>query len=86
MDPTSDFKQKIVEYLESVHIREFMTGTQEEVKHHIEIEKTQNPNYQDPTPRLYLIHHHLYVKIQPVMNRIVIIVKNLKLGGKNSEK
>jgi len=52
MDPTLDFQQKIVEYLESVHIGEFMTGTQEEVKHHIEIEKSQNPNYQDPTQTL----------------------------------
>ena len=52
MDPTLDFQQKIVEYLESVHIEEFMTRTQEEVKHHIEIEKTQNPNYQDPTQTL----------------------------------
>ncbi len=52
MDPTSDFQQKIVEYLESVHIGEFMTGTQEEVKHDVEIEKTQNPNYQDPTQTL----------------------------------
>jgi hypothetical protein len=52
MDSTSDFQQKIVEYLESVHIGEFMTGTQEEIKHHIEIEKTQNPNYQDPTQTL----------------------------------
>jgi len=52
MDSTSDFQQKIVEYLESVHIGEFLTGTQEEVKHHIKIEKTQNPNYQDPTQTL----------------------------------
>ena len=52
MDPTSDFQQKMVEYLESVHIGEFMTGTQEEVKHHVEIEKSQNQNYQDPTQTL----------------------------------
>ena len=29
-----------------------MTGTQEEVKHHVEIEKSQNQNYQDPTQTL----------------------------------
>jgi len=52
MDPTSDFQQKIVEYLESVHIGKFMTGTQEKIKYHIKIEKTQNPNYQDPTQTL----------------------------------
>ncbi|KAF9460481.1 hypothetical protein BDZ94DRAFT_1266026 [Collybia nuda] len=27
MDPTSDFQKKIVEYLESVHIGEFMTNS-----------------------------------------------------------
>jgi len=31
MDPTSDFQQSIVEYLESVHIGEFMTGSMDEV-------------------------------------------------------
>jgi hypothetical protein len=52
MDPTLDFQQKIVEYLESVHIGAFMTGTQEEVQHYIEIEKSQNQNYQDLTQTL----------------------------------
>src|SRR6266567_1683542 len=52
MDPTSDFQQKIVEYLESVYIGEFMTGTQEEVEQEIKLEKTQNKNYQDPTQTL----------------------------------
>jgi len=32
MDPNSDFQKKIVEYLESVHVGEFMTGTMDEVK------------------------------------------------------
>src|ERR1700679_3872042 len=32
MDPTSDFQQKMVEYLESVHLGEFMTGSIDEVK------------------------------------------------------
>ena len=27
IDPTSDFQQKMVEYLESVHIGEFLTGS-----------------------------------------------------------
>ncbi|KDR67902.1 hypothetical protein GALMADRAFT_49412, partial [Galerina marginata CBS 339.88] len=52
MDPTSEFQKKIVEYLESVHIGEFMTGTQEEVGHKIKLEKTQNKDYQDPTQTL----------------------------------
>src|SRR5436853_173871 len=45
MDPTSDFQQKIVEYLESVHIGEFMTGTQEEVGDKINFEKAQKKLY-----------------------------------------
>jgi hypothetical protein len=32
MDPTSDFQQKLVEYLKSVHSGEFMTGSMDEVK------------------------------------------------------
>jgi hypothetical protein len=32
MDPNSDFQKKIVEYLESVHVGEFMTGTMETKK------------------------------------------------------
>jgi hypothetical protein len=32
MDPNSDFQKKIVEYLESVHVGEFMTGTIETKK------------------------------------------------------
>src|ERR1700732_553803 len=36
MDPNSDFQKKIVEYLESVHVGEFMTGTMEEVKEQVD--------------------------------------------------
>ena len=32
MDPNSDFQKAFVEYLESVHIGEFMTGTMDDVK------------------------------------------------------
>ena len=32
MDSSSDFQKKIVEYLEIVHVGEFMTGTMDEVK------------------------------------------------------
>ena len=52
MDPASDFQQKIVQYLESVHVGEFLTGTMEEVKTKIDIEVTQNKNYNDPTQTL----------------------------------
>jgi Helitron helicase-like domain at N-terminus len=36
MDPNSDFQQKMVEYLESVHIGGFMTGTMNEVKEQVQ--------------------------------------------------
>ena len=32
MDPESDFQKKMVEYLESVHMGEFITGSVEDVK------------------------------------------------------
>src|ERR1700677_3212650 len=52
MDPTSDFQQKIVEYLEGVHIGEFITGTMEDVQSRVDTEMAQNKNYQDPTQTL----------------------------------
>jgi len=78
MDPTSDFQQKIVEYLESVHIGEFMTGTQEEVKHHIEIKKTQNPNYQDPTLFVKLHKSAKVIQIPGLPENVVPLVKGTK--------
>jgi hypothetical protein len=35
MDPNSDFQKKIVEYLEGVHVGEFMTGNMDEVKEQV---------------------------------------------------
>ena len=52
MDPTSDFQQKMVEYLESVHVGEFLTGTMDEVKNQVDIDMSQNKNYTDPTQTL----------------------------------
>ena len=52
MDPNSDFQQKIVEYLESVHVGEFLTGTKEEVEKKLKAEKEKNKDYQDPTQTL----------------------------------
>ena len=52
MDSTSDFQQKMVEYLESVHIGEFMTGTMEDVKSNVDKEEADNKSYQDPTQTL----------------------------------
>ena len=52
MDPNSDFQQKMVEYLESVHVGEFLTGSLDEVKQRVETEKDQNKLYNDPTQTL----------------------------------
>ena len=40
MDPESDFQKKMVEYLESVHMGEFITGSLEDVKQNLDIAKT----------------------------------------------
>src|SRR6202011_4700344 len=51
MDPNSDFQKKMVEYLESVHVGEFMTGTMDEVKEQVH-ENMKAEEYQDPTQTL----------------------------------
>jgi hypothetical protein len=51
MDPNSDFQKRIVEYLESVHVGEFMTGTMDEVKEKVD-ENMKAKEYRDPTQTL----------------------------------
>ena len=51
MNPNSDFQKAFVEYLESVHIGEFMTGTMDDVKANV-AEKSKNEDYKDPTQTL----------------------------------
>src|ERR1700723_4444536 len=51
MDPNSDFQKKIVKYLESVHVGEFMTGTMDEVKEQVQ-ENMKAKEYRDPTQTL----------------------------------
>jgi hypothetical protein len=51
MEPNSDFQKKIVEYLESAHVGEFMTGTMEEVKEQVD-ENMKSEEYKDPTQTL----------------------------------
>jgi hypothetical protein len=48
MDPNSDFQKKIVEYLESVHVGKFMTGTMDEVKEQVD-ENMKAEEYKDLT-------------------------------------
>jgi len=51
MDPNSEFQQKMVEYLESVHQGEFLMGSIEEIRHNVDAAE-QNKNYQPPTHTL----------------------------------
>jgi Helitron helicase-like domain at N-terminus len=51
MDQNSDFQKKTVEYLESVHVGEFMTGTMDEVKEQVD-ENMKAKEYKDPTQTL----------------------------------
>jgi methanogenic corrinoid protein MtbC1 len=76
MEPTSDFQKKIVEYLESVHVGEFMTGTMDEVKEQVH-ENMKTEEYRDPT--LCLMHLQ---NIQTVTVTNVNLVKIQLTGGK----
>jgi hypothetical protein len=51
MDPESNFQRRLVEYLESVHVGEFMTGPMEKVASNVEHLAT-NLEYKDPTQTL----------------------------------
>ena len=51
MDPNSDFQREMVEYLESVHVGEFKTGTMDEVKEQVD-ENMKSEKYKDPTQTL----------------------------------
>ena len=51
MDLNSDFQKKIVEYLESVHVGEFLTGTMDEVKEQVD-ENMKAKEYKDPPQTL----------------------------------
>ncbi|KIL57946.1 hypothetical protein M378DRAFT_15905 [Amanita muscaria Koide BX008] len=51
LDTNSDFQQKIVAWVESCQIGEFVTGTQEEVLQRVQ-EKAKSPDYKDPTETL----------------------------------
>ena len=51
MDPNSDFQKRMVEYLKSVLVGEFMTGTMDEVKEQVD-ENIKAKEYRDPTQTL----------------------------------
>lgn len=52
MDPNSDFQKAMVEYLESVHVGEFMTGTAKDVRERIDKLNQENPARVPPTETL----------------------------------
>ena len=51
MDPESDFQKKMVEYLESVHMGEFITGSLADVKQNLDIAELDD-KYKNPTETL----------------------------------
>ena len=51
MDPNSDFQQRIVQYLESVHLGEFITGSMDDVASEVD-QKASAKTYSDPTQTL----------------------------------
>jgi hypothetical protein len=53
MDQNSEFQRKMVEYLESVHMGEFMTGKMEDVKKGLDIAEL-NDDYRNPTETLLI--------------------------------
>ena len=51
LNPNSDWKNNLISWLESCHIGQFMTGTQNEVVNNV-AEQTKNESYRDPTETL----------------------------------
>jgi hypothetical protein len=51
LDPESEFRRQLIDYLESVHIGEFLTGTQSEVLQQVTV-ASQSETYRDPTQTL----------------------------------
>jgi hypothetical protein len=51
MDPNSDFQKKMVQYLESTHMGEFITGSLEDVKQNLDMAELDD-EYKNPTETL----------------------------------
>src|SRR6266536_1238132 len=51
LDPNSDFQVKLVQYLESVHVGEFLNGTMDQVKAKVD-QESRSGTYKDPTQTL----------------------------------
>ena len=52
MDPHSDFQKAMVEYLESVHMGEFINGDMGDVASRLDEQKVKNPFHVPPTETL----------------------------------
>lgn len=78
MDPNSDFQQAMVEYLESVHMGEFMTGSMESVKQNIKIHPGSHPQ------RHCQSHHPRSATTLP--NQTVSSVRSIHPGGPDSSR
>ena len=77
MDPSSDFQKKIVEYLESAHVSEFMTGTMADVKEQVH-KNMKTEEYHNPTQTFHILN------LQIVTVNNVKLVKIQLIGGTNS--
>jgi hypothetical protein len=53
MDPESDFQKQMVEYLESVHMGEFITGSLGDVKQKLDMAELDD-EYKNPTETLQI--------------------------------
>jgi hypothetical protein len=51
LQPDSQFGKSLIEYLESAHSGDFITGSQDEVEENVE-HRMADANYQDPTMTL----------------------------------
>jgi Helitron helicase-like domain at N-terminus/PIF1-like helicase len=51
LDPSSDFQTKLIEYLESTHVGEFLTGSQDDIMAQVKHD-SQSEGYLDPTQTL----------------------------------
>lgn len=83
LDSNSDFQQRMVEYLESVHMGEFMDATMENVRQQIDDATLADKN-RTPPLRLYLNLRYIprLVKVLVMMNH----VRKCKFGGQTSSR
>src|SRR3984893_3090534 len=82
MDPSSDFQQKLVDYLEGVHSGDFFSGQMSEVKANIE-QNTKISGYQDPTQTLPNSPPFCQCNEYPNCAHSIPTVHTVRHGGRN---